>query len=75
MRKVELNLPHPVRACPVRAFGDWLLVSGCRFGSVFCKVDRWDNLERRRLGADGLRRICRRRTLEARRWRAAHASS
>jgi hypothetical protein len=74
-RVLALQRTEPVRACPVRALGDWLLVSACRFGPVFRKVDRWGNLEHRRLGADGLRRIWHRRMQGARRRRAAHASS
>ena len=65
----------PVRGCPVRALGGWLRVSDCRFGPVFRKVDRWGNLEHRRLGADGLRRIWRRRALAAQRRRRAPAVS
>jgi len=32
-----------------------------RFGPVFRKVDRWDNVEHRRLGTDAIRRILTRR--------------
>ena len=46
-----------VMLCPVRALRDWLRASDCCFGPVFRKVDRWGNVEHRRLGADALRRI------------------
>ena len=48
-------------ACPVRALEDWLRSSDTRFGPVFRKIDRWGNLEYRRLGTDAIRRILRRR--------------
>ena len=51
--------------CPVRALETWLDVSGCRFGPVFRKVDRWGGLEHARLGADAVRRILLRRRAEA----------
>jgi hypothetical protein len=47
--------------CPVRALQDWMRASECSFGPVFRKVDRWGNVEHRRLGADAIRRILRRR--------------
>jgi hypothetical protein len=72
---LTLKRVDPVRACPVWALGDWLRVSDCRFGPVFRKVDRWGNLEHRRLGADGLRRIWRRRAMAAQRRRRAPAVS
>jgi hypothetical protein len=55
----------------VRALQDWLRASQCRFGQVFCKVDRWGNVEHRRLGADAVRRILRRRVRRPRARRAA----
>lgn len=48
-------------ACPVRALEDWLRSSDTLFGPVFRKVDRWGNVEHRRLRADALRRIWQRR--------------
>ena len=48
--------------CPVRALQDWLDTSDTRFGPVFRKIDRWGNVEIRRLGADAVRRILARRT-------------
>ena len=48
-------------ACPVRALEDWLHNSDTRFGPVFRKVDRWGNVEHRRLRPDALRRIWHRR--------------
>jgi len=50
-------------ACPVRALQDWLNRSDTRFGPVFRKVDRWGNVEHRRLRPDALRRIWRRRAV------------
>ncbi|MGI4946953.1 MAG: hypothetical protein ACRYHQ_41415 [Janthinobacterium lividum] len=47
--------------CPVRAMDSWLHSSDTRFGPVFRKVDRWGNVEHRRLRADALRRIWKRR--------------
>lgn len=48
--------------CPVSALEDWLWVSDSAFGPVFRKIDRWGNLEHRRLGTDAIRRIWQRRT-------------
>ena len=53
-------------ACPVRALQDWLGRSDTRFGPVFRKVDRWGNVEHRRLRPDALRRIWRRRAVARR---------
>ena len=50
-------------ACPVHALEDWLRASDTRFGPVFRKIDRWGNVEYRRLGADAVRRILGRRAL------------
>ena len=47
--------------CPVHALEDWLSASGTAFGPVFRKVDRWGNVEHRRLGTDAIRRILARR--------------
>ena len=47
--------------CPVHALEDWLRASGTGFGPVFRKVDRWGNVEHRRLGTDAIRRILARR--------------
>ena len=58
-------------ACPVRALQDWLRSSGTRFGPVFRKVDRWGNVEHRRLRPDALRRIWRRRAAARRSRRPA----
>jgi site-specific recombinase XerD len=48
-------------ACPVRALKDWIEATDSRFGPVFRKVDRWGNVEHRRLGTDAIRRILTRR--------------
>ena len=53
-------------ACPVRALEEWLRSSGTLFGPVFRKVDRWGNVEHRRLRADALPRIWRRRAVTRR---------
>ena len=53
-------------ACPVRALQDWLNRSDTRFGPVFRKVDRWGNVEHRRLRTDALRRIWHRRAITIR---------
>jgi len=53
-------------SCPVRALQDWLNRSDTRFGPVFRKVDRWGNVEHRRLRPDALRRIWRRRAVARR---------
>jgi len=50
-------------ACPVHALEDWLRASDTRFGPVFRKIDRWGNVEYRRLGTDAVRRILGRRAL------------
>ncbi len=50
-------------ACPVRALEDWLGRSDTRFGPVFRKVDRWGNIEHRRLRPGALPRIWRRRAV------------
>jgi hypothetical protein len=52
---------HP-SACPVQALRDWLGASDTRFGPVFRKIDRWGNVEHRRLGADAIRLVLTRRT-------------
>jgi len=52
--------------CPVRAMEDWLRASDSRFGPVFRKVDRWGNVEHRRLGTDAIRRILAHRALKRR---------
>jgi len=49
-------------ACPVQALRDWLRASDTVFGPVFRKIDRWGNVEHRRLGTDAIRRILARRT-------------
>ena len=51
------------RLCPARVLEDWLRSSETRFGPVFRKIDRWGNLEHRRLGTDALRRILAHRSL------------
>jgi hypothetical protein len=60
-----------INHCPVRALLDWLRTTDTQFGPVFRKVDRWGNVEHRRLGADALRRIWRRRAAAAARHRPA----
>ena len=54
-----LTIARAPASCPVRALQDWMRASECSFGPVFRKVDRWGNVEHRRLGADAIRRILR----------------
>ena len=51
-----VTIPRAQGSCPVRALQDWMRASECSFGPVFRKVDRWGNVEHRRLGADAIRR-------------------
>jgi integrase len=61
--------------CPARALEDWLRSSDTSFGPIFRKVDRWGNVEHRRLGTDAIRRIlARRSSRRTRRTEAATAS-
>ena len=53
-------------ACPVRALQGWLSRSDTRFGPVFRKVDRWGNVEHRRLRTDALPGTWRRRAVTRR---------
>ena len=55
------------RICAVSTLEDWLRASDTRFGPVFRKIDRWGNVEHRRLGTDAIRRILARRTPRRRR--------
>jgi integrase len=44
--------------CPVQALRDWLHTSNIQSGPVFCKFNRWGNIERRRrLSPNALRRV------------------
>ena len=54
-RRADLSL------CPVQALRDWLQSSDTQFGPVFRKIDRWGNVEHRRLGTDAIRRVLARR--------------
>jgi len=62
-----LGIPRGRHAatCPVRALEAWLAASGCEFGPVFRKVDRWGGIETRALHPDAIRQILRRRAAEA----------
>lgn len=62
-RTLLLSREAAHQRCPVRALEDWLRVSGTRFGPVFRKIDRWGNVEYRRLGTDAVRRILTRRAI------------
>ena len=62
-RRVAVKRAANRDACPVQALKDWLATSETSFGPVFRKIDRWGNIEHRRLGTDALRRILARRTL------------
>jgi integrase len=48
--------------CPIQALRDWLQVSHTSFGPVFRKIDRWGNIEHRRLVVGAVRAIVVRRT-------------
>jgi len=61
-RSIALARSPDLGKCPVQALDEWLLVSETSFGPVFRKIDRWDNIEHHRLGADAVRRILARRT-------------
>lgn len=56
-----ITIARAQASCRVRALQDWMRASDCGFGPVFRKVDRWGNVEHRRLGADAIRRILQRR--------------
>ncbi len=58
---VRLDRSQAVASCPVRALEDWLRSSGTRYGPVFRKINRWDQLEHHALGADAIRLILARR--------------
>jgi site-specific recombinase XerC len=60
-RTVTVQRVASLGACPVRALKDWIDATDSRFGPVFRKVDRWGNVEHRRLGTDAIRRILARR--------------
>jgi hypothetical protein len=62
VRRLVIPRGATLAMCPVHALDDWLRTSGTEFGPVFRKVDRWNNVEQRRLGTDALRRILARRT-------------
>lgn len=47
--------------CPVRALEEWLELSGCRYGPVFRKVDRWGKLSAGALHPDAVRQILKKR--------------
>jgi integrase len=60
-RTVTVRWVASLGTCPVRALKDWMEATDSRFGPVFRKVDRWGNVEHRRLGTDAIRRILARR--------------
>jgi integrase len=61
-RGITVHRGASLASCPARALEDWLRSSNTGFGPVFRKVDRWGNVEHRRLGADAIRRILMRRS-------------
>jgi site-specific recombinase XerD len=61
-RNITVHRGVSLASCPARALEDWLRSSNTSFGPVFRKVDRWGNVEHRRLGADAIRRILARRS-------------
>jgi hypothetical protein len=60
-RTVTVRRGVSLGARPVQALKDWMEATDSRFGPVFRKVDRWGNVEHRRLGTDAIRRILARR--------------
>ena len=72
-RRVAIRRAANRDVCPAQAQKDWLATSETSFGPVFRKIDRWGNIEHRRLGTDALRRILARRTL--RRGRTSKAAA
>ena len=61
-RTVTVPRGADLATCPVQALRAWLETSDTQFGPVFRKIDRWGNVEQRRLGTDAIRRILARRT-------------
>jgi hypothetical protein len=61
-RSIIVHRGASLASCPARALEDWLRSSNTSFGPVFRKVDRWGNVEHRRLGAEAIRRILARRS-------------
>jgi integrase len=61
-RTITVQRGTSLATCPARALEDWLRSSDTSFGPVFRKVDRWGNVEHRRLGTDAIRRILARRS-------------
>ena len=49
----------------MRTLEAWLQASGCRFGPVFRKVNRWSDVEPQSLHPDAVRQILRRRATQA----------
>jgi site-specific recombinase XerD len=60
-RTVTVRRGASLGACPVQALKNWMDATDSRYGPVFRKVDRWGNVEHRRLGTDAIRRILARR--------------
>ena len=60
-RTVTVRRGASLGACPAQALKNWMEATDSRFGPVFRKVDRWGNVEHRRLGTDAIRRILARR--------------
>ena len=57
----SLKREPAIAVCPVRNLESWLHASDAAFGPVFRKIDRWGNIEHRRLHTDAIRRIWERR--------------
>jgi integrase len=64
-RTVNLERETAIARCPARALERWLSSSDAAFGPVFRKIDRWGNIEHRRLHTDAIRRIWLRRSKKA----------
>ena len=56
-RRLAIPCAADPSACPVHALRHWLRTSDTKYGPVFRKIDRWGNVEHRRLGTDAIRRI------------------
>lgn len=63
----ELGITRGKRpeTCPVRAIEGWLEASACQYGPVFRRIDRWGNIEHRRLSGDAVRQILLKRAAAA----------
>ncbi|SDE30691.1 tyrosine-type recombinase/integrase [Belnapia rosea] len=63
----EIGVPRGAKpeTCPVRAMETWLRASGCQYGPVFRKIDRWGSVEQTPLHPNALPKILARRVAKA----------